>query len=139
MSQAEYDFATSKKGPGSGYFTKNWPDWFSPELITYGDGPEGNFSRSHQLQESKAITIVPTPGHSIGHQSVIIKHGKEHYFIGGDLTFDLQTLSQHVPNVVLSNKDAQNSVRMADEYVKTHSCIFLSSHDWNARRMVHEK
>jgi len=132
VSRTEYDFATSKKGPGSGYFTKNWPNSFAPELIDYTSGAEGNFDKSYVLKDAGEVIIVPTPGHSVGHQSVIVNKDGQSYFIGGDLTYNLQTLIKGIPNVVLANSDANNSVKKTHDYVKSHSSVFLSSHDWNA-------
>ena len=139
VSKAEYDVTTSKKGPGSGYFTKNWPEWFKPDIVDYNDGPEGNFSKSHRLDNKEQIIIVPTPGHSIGHQSVIINDGEQSYFIGGDITCNTETLKAQIPNVILSNKDSINSLKKAYDYVQSHNCIFLSAHDWNVPRIIDEK
>ncbi|MEM8894787.1 MAG: MBL fold metallo-hydrolase [Bacteroidota bacterium] len=135
--KAEYDFAISKKGPGSGYFQKNWPSWFQPELISYGASAEGSFSQSKAFNDH--ITMVPTPGHSMGHQSVIVKDGSTNYFIGGDLTYNIDTLKSEVPNVVLPSKDAFDSVKKAHEYVRTKDSIYLSAHDWNVPKILKEK
>lgn len=136
VSQVEYNLATSKKGPGSGYFTKNWPGWFTPTCIQYQHPPEGVFDKSYQLSDFGQISIVPTPGHSEGHQSVIVKDQSLTYFIGGDLTYNLDTLKKEVPNVVLSNKVAKASVKKAHEYVKATSALYLSSHDWNVPQLL---
>lgn len=136
VSQTEYELATSKRGPNAGYFKKNWPSWFAPTLIKYNNQKEGVFDQSYHLPESKRIIIVPTPGHSIGHQSVIVKNDSVTYFIGGDLTYNIETLKKEIPNVVLMNKEAKESVSKAHEYVKSNSCIYLSSHDWNVPKML---
>ena len=78
VSRVEYNYATGSKGKNNGYFPKNWPVGFEPELITYDQIPVGNFSKSHRLKNQENIIIVPTPGHSIGHQSIIIKERREH-------------------------------------------------------------
>lgn len=132
VSRAEYEFATSKKGPGSGYFVQNWPDWFRPELIEYKNQAVGEFPSSYVLDGKDQITIVPTPGHSVGHQSVIVRDGGRTYFIGGDLTYNTETLKREIPNVILSNQDAKDAVKNTRQYVEAHSCVYLSSHDWNA-------
>lgn len=136
VSQTEYELATSKKGQNNGYFKKNWPSWFSPNLIKYNNQAEGVFNQSYHLQESKKIIIVPTPGHSIGHQSVIIKTKSVTYFIGGDLTYNIETLKKEIPNVTIMNKEAIKSVSKVHEYVKSNSCVYLSSHDWNVSKMI---
>lgn len=136
VSKAEYEFATSKKGPGNGYFPKNWPTWFKPNLIEYTDGPEGNFSRSQQITKDGNLVVVPTPGHSMGHQSVLVKNGKTTVIIAGDLTYNEATLRKEIPDVVLMNKAAQETVKTVHQYVKNNPSIYLSSHDWNAPEIL---
>lgn len=136
VSQSEYEMATSKKGPGNGYFPKNWPAWFKPNLVTYRNKKEGVFPKSHQLSSNASIVIVPTPGHSVGHQSVIVKDKKSSYFIAGDLTYNIATLKAEIADVVLSNKAANETVKMAHSYVNSNPCIYLSSHDWNAPELL---
>jgi len=139
VSKTEYDFATSKKGPGNGYFQKNWPSWFSPELITYTDGAEGNFTSSQQLTKDGSVVVVPTPGHSIGHQSILVKEGTHTTFIAGDLTYNESTLKQEIPDVVLMNKEAKQTVKAVNQYTKEHPSIYLSSHDWNVPEILGKK
>lgn len=132
----EYDLAVSKRGPKNGYFTNNWPSWFAPTLVTYNNNVEGSFFKSYKIDGINNIIIVPTPGHSIGHQSVIINKDSLTYFIGGDLTYNLDTLKAKIPNVILANKDAYQSVKKAHDYVASKTCVFLSSHDWNVPSML---
>lgn len=139
VSQTEYQMATSKKGAGNGYFTKNWPSWFDPKLVQYDREEEGVFSMSHQLTKDRSILLVPTPGHSVGHQSVIIKDKEATYFIAGDLTYNIETLKAEIPDVVLSNKTSQETVKKVHRYVKSKACIYLSSHDWNVPQILSEK
>lgn len=139
VSKVEYDMAVSKKGTGNGYFTNNWPDWFKPNLVEYENQPEGVFAKSFQITNDRSILIVPTAGHSIGHQSVIVKDDGSNYFIAGDLTYNLDTLKSEIPDVVLMNKNSKKTVSQVHEYVKANDCIYLSSHDWNAPRILEGK
>lgn len=136
VNHLEYELAKSKKGPQNGYFTKNWPTWFTPKLIKYNNQTEDVFTQSYRVNSNDQIIIVPTPGHSVGHQSIILKTSSNTYFIGGDLTYNIKTLKSETPNVVIANKDAQESVSTAHKYVKNNSCIYLSSHDWKAPQMI---
>lgn len=139
VSQREYELASGTKGPGNGYFSKNWPDWFKPTLIKYEDKAEGEFAKCHNVAKSESITLVPTPGHSIGHQSVIIKNSGYNYFIAGDLTYNLDTLKDEIADVVLMNKTSKETVSRVHKYVRLNDCIYLSSHDWNAPKHLKDK
>lgn len=138
VSREEYEMATSKKGPGNGYFSKNWPTWFKPTLIDYTDTAEGVFIQSYPITKDGSILVVPTPGHSVGHQSVLVKEEALTYMIAGDLTYNLDTLKKEVPDVVLMNKAAQQTVTTVHQYVKANPTVYLSSHDWNAEKLLAE-
>ncbi len=139
VSRSEYELAPGKKGPGNGYFLKNWPKWFRPTLIDYEEHPEGNFKKSFPITDDGAIKVVPTPGHSIGHQSILAKDSTFTYFIAGDLTYNCATLKREIPDVVLMNKVAQQTVEKVHRYVQSTPCIYLSSHDWNAVDLLEKK
>jgi len=139
VSKAEYEMAVSGKGPGNGYFAHNWPAWFKPKLVEYEGRPEGVFAKSHLVISDGSILIVPTPGHSAGHQSVILKDGNLIYFVAGDLTYNIHTLRSEIPDVVLINKSSKKTVATVHKYIKSNDCIYLSSHDWNVPRILKDK
>ena len=139
VSKTEYDFATSKKGAGNGYFKKNWPSWFQPELITYDAEMEGNFSQSKQITTDGKIVVIPTQGHSIGHQSVLVKGDNHTTILAGDLTYNESTLKQEIADVLLPNKAAKQTVKTMHQYVQNQPCLYLSSHDWNAPTILAEQ
>ncbi len=139
VSKTEYDFATSKKGTGNGYFKKNWPSWFQPELIRYNNADEGNFSQSKKITTDGKIVVVPTPGHSIGHQSVLVKGDNHTTILAGDLTYNESTLQQEIADVLLPNTAAKQTVKAMHQYVQQQPCLYLSSHDWNAPTILAEK
>ncbi len=139
VNKAEYEMATSKKGEGSGYFKKNWPTWFQPELTDFTDGAEGNFTTSNKITSDGRIVVVPTPGHSIGHQSILVKDEGMTTVLAGDLTYNLDTLKKEIADVVLMNKAAKSTVKTMHQYVKNNPSIYLSSHDWNAPKILAEQ
>lgn len=139
VSRIEYEFATSKKGKSNGYFSKNWPQGWKPILIDYRDGAIGPFNKSYKFGKNEAIRIVPTPGHSMGHQSVIVENKGLTYLIAGDLTYNVSTLKDEVPDVLLSNKQSKETVDKVHQFVRRRPCVFLSSHDWNAPGLLSQK
>jgi len=136
VAEEEYKMATSKKGPSNGYFPKNWSTWFKPNLISYVDGVEGVFTKSQKITKDGAILVVSTPGHSVGHQSILVKSPNKTVFVGGDLTYNLDTLEREIADVVLMNKAAKQTVKTVKQYVQSTPSIYLSSHDWNAPKLL---
>ncbi|MEO0896783.1 MAG: N-acyl homoserine lactonase family protein [Bacteroidota bacterium] len=138
VSTAEFKFASSSNGEANGYFQKNWPAWFAPHMVDFTGGAEGPFASSQRIPSLENLILVPTPGHSIGHMSVIIQEEETSYFIAGDLTYNLDTLKKEIADVVLMNDAAKQSVYLAKEYATSNDTIFLSSHDWNAPKLLEE-
>ncbi|MFK7980366.1 MAG: N-acyl homoserine lactonase family protein [Saprospiraceae bacterium] len=139
VTKTEYDFAISKKGAGNGYFQKNWPSWFQPELITFETSTEGNFTQSKKITTDGKIVTVPTHGHSIGHQSIFVKGDDYTTILAGDLTYNEATLQQEIADVLLPNKAAKQTVKAMHQYVQNHPNLYLSSHDWNAPTILAEQ
>ncbi len=135
----EYEIGVGPKGEGSGFLKKNWPEWFKPELIDLSDGAEVNFSCSRKMTSDGSIVAIPTPGHSAGHLAYVIKDAQLRYVIAGDVTFNLQTLAASIPNVILSSKDAVQSVITLREYALQAPTIVLSSHDKNVSALLVNK
>jgi glyoxylase-like metal-dependent hydrolase (beta-lactamase superfamily II) len=56
--------------------------------------PHGPFARSLDLFGDGSVTLVSTPGHSLGHMSLIAKTGEHEVFIAGDAIYTMKTLLQ---------------------------------------------
>ncbi len=63
-------------------------------MVRYEDEAFGAFPRSTRLTEDGAVRIVPTPGHSPGHQSVLIRDGERWVLLAADVVFDLLRLRE---------------------------------------------
>ena len=132
----EYEFATSPKGKKMGYMPHHWPSWFKPELITFTDSAEGNFDASKILSDDQRIVAVPTPGHSVGHMSVIAKTENKNVILAGDITYNEEMLRNKIPAVVIYNKESQDSVNRMLQYVDTNKGLMVSSHDTKAQSIL---
>lgn len=62
------------------------PLWLKPDLVTFQAQAMGAFEQSFALGED--IALVPTPGHSPGHQSVLVRDDDRWWLVGGDASFD---------------------------------------------------
>lgn len=134
VSKTEYDFASSDKGPGVGYFNQNWPTWFEPGLIEFKERKEGVFDQSVALTVDEDIIAVPTPGHSIGHISIIV-HSAE-VILAGDAVFNKATLDKEIPAYALPNKEGKSSVQLLKKYIDQSGYTLISSHDIQAPELL---
>jgi glyoxylase-like metal-dependent hydrolase (beta-lactamase superfamily II) len=64
---------------------------------------------SGETQLTSEITLVPTPGHTPGHQSIIVASGGERAFIAGDVGHHPAQVQETAWRVVFDNDAAQAS------------------------------
>ena len=89
-------------------------DKMKVELVSEGD------------RITEGISIVETPGHTIGHISVAVSAGGENVLIAGDALPDSGTVARGLPtNVFYDVEDARSSV----EKMLASSKIFYPGHD----------
>lgn len=130
ISKTEYRNASGFKGMASGYLPQHWPSWFNPTLIDYKDGPFESFKSSHRITKSGDVVIVPTPGHTSGHQSVILRDKDFDYFFAGDTSYTENLMVRKVIDGVTSNmEEALSTMANIHEYIEKNPTIYLPSHD----------
>jgi N-acyl homoserine lactone hydrolase len=71
----ELRLAKGFAGQLRGYLPNRWPDWFTPRSIDFVPQPFGPYNHSNRLTSDGSVVIVPTPGHTPGHVSVIVMAG----------------------------------------------------------------
>lgn len=128
VSRAEYEPAVGFKGRMGGYLNQRWPSWFKPTLIDFTGDSVGSFPHSYALTDD--ITLVPTPGHSAGHVSVIYRQGDQDIVFGGDVAYTQEALFDlRLDGVSGDLAAAETSMRRMRDFVQTHNAVFLPSHD----------
>jgi len=79
----------------------------------------------HQLTDN--IILVPTPGHSIGHQSVLIKEERKNYVYCGDAAPLRENLEKrNIPGVLYRADQALKSI---DKLRSIKNAVYIYSHD----------
>jgi glyoxylase-like metal-dependent hydrolase (beta-lactamase superfamily II) len=130
VSDAEYRLARGFAGRVRGYLPNRWPDWFNPKPIPLEPKPFGAFDRSCPLNRDGSVVIVPTPGHTPGHVSVIVVDRGVSYFLAGDTTYTQQALlNQQVDGVSPNPATALRTLATILAYAKSSPTVYLPSHD----------
>ncbi len=104
-----------------------FPKNLKKELVTYtaDDSPFGA-----GLAITPEITIVPTGGHTLGHQSVIFRHDGKVYFFAGDVAFSqAQLLSGHRAGIILDWDGAKKTYQHIRSLAQNEPVVFMPSHD----------
>jgi glyoxylase-like metal-dependent hydrolase (beta-lactamase superfamily II) len=108
------------------------------QTARYTDRTSGVFSQSSALTKDGSISIVPTPGHSNGHQSVMIEDEGKSVCIVGDAAFTLnQVIAGEIGGIVENYSAAVQSSVLLKTQVEQFGTVLLPTHDPdNAERMI---
>lgn len=109
------------------------PKWLKPTLVTYSADDTPIFGESYAVTQTGDVHIVPTPGHSKGHQSVILRDGQLSYFFAGDASFsEVQMLQDGIAGIAIAPQDSQQTTARIRAYARQMPTIYLPSHDPDA-------
>lgn len=112
-----------------------YPDWLKPTFPSFV--PERHFGFANTMRLTDNVLIVPTPGHSVGHQSVIVVEDERDVMLAGDVAFDAgQLLQQQVAGISAEVPAAKQSLATVLDHCRQRPTVFLPSHDlFSAERL----
>jgi glyoxylase-like metal-dependent hydrolase (beta-lactamase superfamily II) len=138
VAPGELERASRFAGRVQGYLPHRWPKWWQPEFIRFEQRRFGPFAASMPLTRRGDVLIVPTPGHTPHHVSVVVC-GDPSYLLAGDTSYNEDlllagkvdgvspdprvTLDTHAhilalaherPLVYLPSHDPESAARLAD-------------------------
>jgi glyoxylase-like metal-dependent hydrolase (beta-lactamase superfamily II) len=136
----EHQNAQGFSGKLQGYLPNRWPDWFAPISIPFEPKAFGPFKESYAVTEARDVIIVPTPGHTPNHVSVIVKIDGISYFLAGDTSYSEELLRERHPDGV--SPSVEVAVQTMDKilrYSQLEPTIYLPSHDPFSRERLIQK
>ena len=130
VSPREYADARGIAGLIRGYLPNRWPNWFRPTLIELQPEPVGPFPASYPVTQAGDVRLVPTPGHTAGHLSVLVTTPELTYFLAGDASYtQALMLQQQVDGVSTDRATARQTLEQVYHYCHTTPTVYLPSHD----------
>lgn len=137
VAEQEYRKASGLFGKVQGYLPHRWPRWWQPNFINFDRGAFGPFEKSMSLTRTGDILIVPTPGHTPDHVSVIVC-GSPSLFIAGDTSYNQQLLiAGKIDGVSPNEKVARATLGKIAALAKDRPLVYLPSHDpQSAKRLL---
>jgi glyoxylase-like metal-dependent hydrolase (beta-lactamase superfamily II) len=85
VSRMEWERARGWSGRLRGYVPQHWPPGREPMLVDFSGPGIGPFEGSFDLAGDGALVLLPTPGHTPGHVSLLVRDGDGGFFLGGDV------------------------------------------------------
>ena len=132
VSRREYETARGLTGQLRGFLSNRWPEWFTPTLIDFANGPYGPFRASHILTDAGDVVLVPTHGHTRGHLSVVL-NTEVAVFFAGDASYTEQLMLEEAVDGVSTNvRSAGRTLRRIRQFVIDRPAVYLPAHDPDA-------
>jgi N-acyl homoserine lactone hydrolase len=136
VSRAEWDAATSQ-GQLHGYMKRQFDHAFDYRLLDF-DGPDpksfSGFARSFDLFGDGSVRSVYTPGHTLGHMSVVARTAGGEVLLAGDAIYLRRTIDDGRPPHRSEDEHLfHRSLREIRQYVReTPDAVVVPGHDWEA-------
>jgi glyoxylase-like metal-dependent hydrolase (beta-lactamase superfamily II) len=145
VSRLDYAAARGLRGKLRGYLPHRWPDWFRPTELEFAteEGREQPPLEGVRLTRAGDVRIVPTPGHTAGHLSVLVDEGSRTLFIAGDTSYTEANLIEGVADGVSSMGGgvavAVGTLEAIRRYALHRPTVYLPSHDPESARRLAER
>jgi len=124
---SEFLVSAVEMGKPFGVPLSSFPSWFIPRQIKYVPS-EKPFPGEYKL--SDCLSIVSTPGHTFGHQSVMLEVDGYYILFAGDTTFNEQQLLQHqCGGISVSLQGARSTLGNISAFSRATRMVYLPSHD----------
>ncbi len=137
VSRPEWEAATSQ-GPTHGYVTRQFDHAFDYRLLDFetavGTESFAGFARSFDLFGDGSVRTVFTPGHTLGHMSVVLRTARGEVLVAGDAMYLHRTLDDtHLPHRTEDEHLFRRSLREIRQYAtETPDALIIPGHDWEA-------
>ena len=130
VSRREYETAKGTLGVARGYPSNRWPDLFNPKLVEVGPEPIGPFLGSYPVTQGGDVSLIPTPGHTAGHLSVVVRTPDITYFLAGDTSYtQALMLAGQIDGVSMDRLVARRTLERIQDFCRSTPTVYLPSHD----------
>jgi len=140
VSEEEYRTAKSFGGPLTGYLPQHWPNWFTPTPIRFEKTALRAFKYTYPVTTSGDVMVIPTPGHTAAHISVLVKQEDCYYLLAGDTTYSQQALiGRKVDGISPNAQVALHTIDNILDFAKNNQLVYLPTHDPQAATRLKER
>ena len=116
------------------------PAWFKPNRLTYKPGKIEVFDAAFPVTQAEDLLYIPTPGHTLGHSSLVFRTDDFDIMFAGDASYDqAQVLSGELPGANTDYQKTAETYQKLLSYASMRKTIYLPTHDANSgKRLVNK-
>jgi N-acyl homoserine lactone hydrolase len=127
--------AAAHGGTRQGYHSRQFDHAFDWTTVDYDSGPVESFAglgRTLDVFGDGSVRLVSTPGHTAGHQSVLLRTGQGEILILGDAAYTERELRGETAPIVFHDEHLRRrSLAEVRRYQQqTPNALIIPSHDW---------
>jgi glyoxylase-like metal-dependent hydrolase (beta-lactamase superfamily II) len=141
VTQREWDTATDGPGLKGGYVKRQFDHAFDWRTIDF-DGDEvssyKSFGRTLDLLGDGSIRLAYTPGHTLGHMSIVVRTAGREFLVVGDAAYTMRTIRETaMPYGPHDEHEFRRSLREVQLYLdQTPDAAVCPGHDLEAFRAL---
>jgi N-acyl homoserine lactone hydrolase len=141
VSAREWHAATEEKGLTAGYVRRQFDhafDWRTVDFNSEEVESYATFGRTLDLFGDGSVRLLYTPGHTLGHMSLILRTSEGEFLIAADAAYTMRTLRESVmPYGAHDEHEFRRSLKEVQRYVeRTPSATVSVGHDLEAFRSL---
>jgi N-acyl homoserine lactone hydrolase len=130
VNMPEYQRTRGFRGQLNGYLPHRMPDWLLPQPIEFTDGAFGSFERSWNVTTKGEVKVVPTPGHTPAHVSVIFQNEDVQYFLTGDTSYSEENLLKKIADGVSPDSNVTiDTMQNILNFARQRPTVYLPNHN----------
>ena len=130
VSPGELKAASGLAGQMRGYLPQRWPSGFDPQQLALANEPYGPFGQSRRLTADGSVVVIPTPGHTPHHVSIVVEDGDATVVIAGDASYtEANLIAGTIDGVCESESIARASLAKLRQFACLRPTIYLPTHD----------
>jgi N-acyl homoserine lactone hydrolase len=130
VSRVELKKASGTLGKLRGFLPHRWPSSFKPRQIDFPSTPFGPFPQSLALTRAGDVHLVSTPGHTLGHLSVVVEEDDGVLFLAGDTSYTEELMLRGAVDGVSPDASAAAlTLARIQQLASQRATVYLPAHD----------
>lgn len=117
-----------------------FPSWFKPNKVKYQQDRIDVFNEAYPITTSQDLLYIPTPGHTLGHSSIVFKTDDFDIIFAGDSSYNQgQVINGELAGVNADYKKTKQTYDNLLAYANKRQTIYLPTHDEYAGQRLANK
>ena len=119
-------------------FSSILPSWFNPNKVEYVNNRIEVFNQAYPVTKAEDLLYIPTPGHTLGHSSLVFKTDDFDIIFAGDSSYDqAQVINGELPGANTDYVKTAETYKNLLAYARLRKTVYLPTHDANSgQRLV---